>query len=98
MTEFLSENYKLHFCETEEEKTKKMNNMESLENGSHFLGKREAPKADETMNSTEAITNATKIKNMHHRKRSVSIFCFLPASGQTISFKGHPCVLTLNLT
>lgn len=76
MTAFLSENNKRHLRQTEEEKMRKMNNMESLENVSHGLGKREALMADETMNSTEAITNTTKTANMHHRKKSVSIFCF----------------------
>jgi hypothetical protein len=57
---------------------KKMNTMESLETDSSGprMGKREAPMADETMNSTEATINTTKVANTHHRKRSVSIFCF----------------------
>jgi hypothetical protein len=62
--------------ETEEEKMKKMNTMESMESTSHDLhmGKREAPMPDD-MTSTEAISTA-KPATMHHRKRSVSMFCF----------------------
>jgi hypothetical protein len=62
-------------CKTEEEKMKKMNTMESLENGSHALhrGKREVPMADD-MVSAEGRVNLTRT-NKHQRKRSVSILC-----------------------
>jgi hypothetical protein len=54
---------------------KKMNTMESLENGSHALhmSKREELMADD-MISTESKVNLTRT-NKHQRKRSVSIFC-----------------------
>jgi hypothetical protein len=63
---------------------KKMNTMESLENGSHALhmGKREVPMADD-MISTESRVNLTRT-NKHQRKRSVSMFCFLSVGEQHI--------------
>jgi hypothetical protein len=72
--------------------------MDSLEDVHHALGKREAPMADETINSTEAVTNTTKTAHMHHHKKSVSIFSFTIISSQNISFRGYPWVLTLNLS
>jgi len=58
-----------------EEKTKKISTMESMESDSHGLhmGKREISMADDMMNTTETTT---KTAVAHHRKRSVSIFCF----------------------
>lgn len=63
---------------TEEEKMKKMNTMESLENGSHALhmGKREAPMADD-MVSAEGRVNLTRTSK-HQRKRSCHYYqCIL---------------------
>jgi hypothetical protein len=73
---------------TEEEKMKKMNTMESLENGSHALhmGKSEVPMADD-MVSAEGRVNLTRT-NKHQRKRSVSMFC-LSVSEQHTYFTGH---------
>ncbi|PNF42288.1 hypothetical protein B7P43_G05535 [Cryptotermes secundus] len=63
---------------TEEEKMKKMNTMESLENGSHasHMGKGEVPVADD-MVSAEGRVNLTRT-NKHQRKRSCHYYqCIL---------------------
>jgi hypothetical protein len=75
-------------CKTEEEKMKKTNTMESLENGSHALhmGKREVSMADD-MVSAEGRVNLTRT-NRHQRKRSVSMLS-LSSSEQHTYFTGH---------
>lgn len=86
-----------NFVKTEEEKMKKMNTMESLENGSHasHMGKGEVPMADD-MVSAEGRVNLTRTSK-HQRKRSVSTFC-LSVTEQHILHTSYSYVLILSLT